>query len=101
MGYGKTIHPNAPLTPEGRRRMVACALDDGDTGVCNHSGSQTVYSFILWLRGDTTRLLVKQGHPCDSIEHAELMVPIGSDWSVSAAQTFRAAYPSAAAAVVV
>ena len=29
MAYGRTIHPNAPLTPEGRRRMVACVLDDG------------------------------------------------------------------------
>jgi transposase InsO family protein len=24
-------HPNAPLTPEGRRRMVSCVLDDGWT----------------------------------------------------------------------
>ena len=75
--------------------------DDGDTGVCSHSGSQTVYSYILWRRGDTTRLLVNQGHPCDPIEHAELIIPIGSDWSVSEAQTFRTAYPSAAAGVVV
>ena len=75
--------------------------DDGNTGVCSHSGSQTVYSYILWRRGDTTRLLVNQGHPCDPIEHAELTIPIGSDWSVSEAQTFRTAYPSTAAGVVV
>ena len=31
MAYGRTVHPNAPLTPEGRRRMVACVLDDGWT----------------------------------------------------------------------
>ena len=31
MAYGRTIHPNAPLTPEGRRRMVACVLDDAWT----------------------------------------------------------------------
>ena len=25
----RSQHPNAPLTPEGRRRMVACVLDEG------------------------------------------------------------------------
>ena len=29
MAYGRTQHRNAPFTPEGRRRMVACVLDDG------------------------------------------------------------------------
>jgi len=29
MAYGRTQHPNAPLTPEGRRRMVACVVDQG------------------------------------------------------------------------
>ena len=29
MAYGRTQHPNAPLTPEGRRRMVACVVDRG------------------------------------------------------------------------
>ena len=27
MAYGRTQHPNAPLTPMGRRRMVACVLE--------------------------------------------------------------------------
>ncbi len=27
MAHATTQHPNAPLTPEGRRRMVACVLD--------------------------------------------------------------------------
>ena len=27
MSNGTGQHPNAPLTPEGRRRMVACVLD--------------------------------------------------------------------------
>ncbi len=33
MGNGTSVrqHPNAPLTPEGRRRMVACVLDQGWT----------------------------------------------------------------------
>ena len=29
MAHARSQHPNAPLTPEGRRRMVACVLDDG------------------------------------------------------------------------
>lgn len=31
MSYGRRQHPNAPLTPEGRRRMVACVLEGGWT----------------------------------------------------------------------
>lgn len=31
MSHGRSQHPNAPLTPEGRRRMVACLLEDGWT----------------------------------------------------------------------
>lgn len=31
MSHVRSQHPNAPLTPEGRRRMVACVLDDGWT----------------------------------------------------------------------
>ena len=29
MPHARTQHPNAPLTPEGRRRMVTCVIDDG------------------------------------------------------------------------
>ena len=31
MACGRTPHPNAPLTPQGRRRMVACVVDQGWT----------------------------------------------------------------------
>ncbi|MCP3994764.1 MAG: IS481 family transposase, partial [bacterium] len=31
MCHARSQHPNAPLTPEGRRRMVGCVLDDGWT----------------------------------------------------------------------
>ena len=31
MSHARTQHPNAPLTPEGRRRMVACVLEHGWT----------------------------------------------------------------------
>ena len=31
MSHARSQHPNAPLTPEGRRRMVRCVIDDGWT----------------------------------------------------------------------
>jgi transposase InsO family protein len=31
MTHARSQHPNAPLTPEGRRRMTACVLDQGWT----------------------------------------------------------------------
>lgn len=31
MSHARSQHPNAPLTPEGRRRMVACVVDRGWT----------------------------------------------------------------------
>jgi transposase-like protein len=31
MTYARSQHPNAPLTPEGRRRMVSCVIDQGWT----------------------------------------------------------------------
>ena len=31
MSHGRCQHPNAVLTPEGRRRMVACVLEKGWT----------------------------------------------------------------------
>jgi len=29
MSHARSVHPNAPLTVEGRRRMVLCAVDRG------------------------------------------------------------------------
>lgn len=29
MSHARSQHPNAPLTPEGRARMVVCVLDRG------------------------------------------------------------------------
>ena len=29
MAHGRSVHPNAPLTVEGRRRMVRCVVDRG------------------------------------------------------------------------
>lgn len=31
MSHARSQHPNAPLTPEGRRRMVTCVIDQGWT----------------------------------------------------------------------
>ena len=31
MSHARSQHPNAPLTPEGRRRMVGCVLERGWT----------------------------------------------------------------------
>ena len=31
MSHARSQHPNATLTPEGRRRMVCCVIDDGWT----------------------------------------------------------------------
>ena len=31
MSHARSQHPNAPLTPEGRRRMVGCVIDQGWT----------------------------------------------------------------------
>ena len=33
MAHARSQHPNAPLTPEGRRRMVSCVLVQGWTVV--------------------------------------------------------------------
>ena len=31
MFHARSQHPNAPLTPEGRRRMVECVVEEGWT----------------------------------------------------------------------
>jgi len=71
--------------------------DDGDTGICNHRGYRTVYSYVLRREGDTTALHVAQGQPCTEPELVELTVPLGARWSAGAASDFRSSYPSAQA----
>lgn len=71
--------------------------DDGNTGICNHRGYRTVYSYVLRRKGDTTALHVAQGQPCTGPELVELAVPLGARWSAGAASTFRSSYPSAQA----
>lgn len=68
--------------------------DQGDTGVCNHSLYQTVYSYVLRHRDSQTSLYLSQGHPCQSPVPEELVLPIGRRWSITNEAGFRAAYPS-------
>ena len=68
--------------------------DQGDTGVCNHAIYTTVYSYVLRRRAGATTLLVKKGRPCGVGPRTALALPIGRDWSPSAAGAFLAAYPS-------
>ena len=74
--------------------------DEGDTGICNHQGYRTVYSYVLRQRQGSTTLHISQGQPCTDPERVELTVPLGKGWSADAAREFRAAYPSAHAALV-
>ncbi len=71
--------------------------DDGDTGICNHEGYRTVYSYVLRRKGNTTALHVAQGQPCTEPGLVELTVPLGAHWSAAAARDFRNSYPSAQA----
>ncbi|MYE09117.1 MAG: hypothetical protein F4Y05_05880 [Acidimicrobiaceae bacterium] len=71
--------------------------DDGDTGVCNHHGYQTVYSYVLRHRAGSTSLHVAQGRPCADPDRVEMTVPLGEAWSPVATAEFRAADPSAQA----
>ena len=71
--------------------------DDGETGICNHHGYQTVYSYVLRRRAGATWLHVAQGRPCSDPDRVELNVPVGDAWSQSAVGEFRGAYPSATA----
>ncbi|WP_420612393.1 hypothetical protein [Candidatus Spongiisocius sp.] len=68
--------------------------DQGDTGVCNHQGYSTVYSYVLRHRAGSTTLLVSRGRPCEASALMELELPIGPAWSPDAADDFLAAYPS-------
>lgn len=71
--------------------------DDGDTGVCNHSRYDTVYSYVLHHRAGVTTLHVTQGRPCGDHPRHEMRLPLGDAWTDEAGASFREAYPSALA----
>jgi hypothetical protein len=70
--------------------------DDGDTGICNHSAHETVYSYVLRRRHGQTTLYVSQGKPCEGAAYKEIGLPLGADWSADTAAVLRSAYPSQA-----
>jgi hypothetical protein len=73
--------------------------DAGPTGICNHLGYSTVYTYVLRWTGDKTTLYVRQGQPCEAGDPLVLAVPLGDRWSPDAERTLREAYPSAKATV--
>ncbi len=68
--------------------------DQGESGICNHTSYDTVYSYVFERRDNGTTLHVTQGKPCQNPQRAALRLPLGSEWSPQAATAFQAAYPS-------
>lgn len=109
-GDDDTVTTKKRLTAAQRRLDNATGIDDifalqrshddGDTGICNHQGYRTVYSYVLRQRQGSATLHISQGQPCSDPDRVELTVPVGGGWSEVAAAKFRAAYPSAHAALV-
>jgi hypothetical protein len=71
------------------------AHDDGDTGICNHSDLNTVYSYVLHRDATTTTLHVVQGSPCSGAPRVQLEIPFGDRYRPSAVAEFMGRYPSA------
>jgi hypothetical protein len=69
--------------------------DDGDTGVCNHSDLDTVYSYVLHCKNRLTTLHVLQGRPCSSDQRVALTIPFGDEYSPGTLEGFLTAYPTA------
>lgn len=69
--------------------------DAGHTGLCNHLGYDTVYSYAFEHRAGMVRLHVLQGRPCEVPERAVFELPLGAAWSPQAAEALSRAYPSA------
>ena len=71
--------------------------DDGSTGICNHFGYNTVYTYVIRRTGDRTSLYVRQGQPCRVGDPLVLDIPLGDRFAPQAARNLREAYPSARA----
>jgi hypothetical protein len=69
--------------------------DSGPTGICNHLGYHTVYTYVERWHEGTVTLYVGQGQPCETGDPMVLDIPLDSAWSAEAEGTFRDAYPSA------
>lgn len=68
--------------------------DDGDSGICNHTSYDTVYSYVFERRDGVTTLHVTQGKPCENPQRLALRLPLGSEWRPSAVTALLDAYPS-------
>ncbi len=68
--------------------------DQGDSGICNHSSYNTVYSYVFESAGASIFLHVTQGKPCQNPERKALRLPLGADWSPEAVLALQDAYPS-------
>ena len=68
--------------------------DGGGSGICNPTAYQTVYSYVLVGSSEGTRLIVKQGHPCEGGAATDLLLPLGTHWSSDAAAAFQNSFPS-------
>jgi hypothetical protein len=71
--------------------------DDGSTGICNHLGYSTVYTYVIRRNEDRTSLYVRQGQPCQVGEPLLLELPLGERFAPEAVRNLREAYPSARA----
>jgi len=68
--------------------------DDGSTGICNHLGYNTVYTYVIRRTGDLTSLYVRQGQPCQAGDPLVLEVPLGELFTPDAVRILREGYPS-------
>lgn len=68
--------------------------DDGDSGICNHTSYDTVYSYVFERRHDSTTLHVTRGKPCENPHRLALRLPFGSEWSPAAVTALLDDYPT-------
>jgi hypothetical protein len=73
--------------------------DNGSTGICNHRGYHTVYTYLIRHNGDTTSMYVRQGQPCQAGDPVVLELPLGDRFGPDNVKRLREEYPSARAFV--
>jgi hypothetical protein len=71
--------------------------DDGPTGICNHRGYSTVYTYLIRRQADRTTLHVRQGQPCTAGDPIVLELPLGDRFTAETVKMLRDTYPSARA----
>lgn len=68
--------------------------DHGESGICNHTSYDTVYSYVFERSNGDTTLHVTQGKPCQNPDRTALRLPLGSEWSPAAVTALLDAYPT-------